>query len=317
MTRRLGSELLDYLIDPFVGGVYAGDPNRLSVTHAFPKLHQLEQTYGSLIKGTILGARARRKRATVSKVSAPMLTFDAGLAVLVEALQARLGAAVHLDSIVTAVRRDEPGWTIETSAGASRKHSAVLLCAPAYRVAGLNIDSGTPQDLTSFREICYPPVARVAVAFRRDQIVHALDGFGVLIPQKERMNTLGILFSSSLFPNRAPEGYAMLTAYLGGARGPGVVNIADAGLVELALTDMRKLLGVSGCPVFEDVVRIPRSIPQYNVGYGAVKDTIGKLEAQAPGVFIASSYRDGVSVADCIVGGNAASEKVSRYIAHA
>src|SRR5579872_5664060 len=202
VTRRLGSELLDYLIDPFVGGVYAGDPNSLSVTHAFPKLHQLEQIYGSLIKGALLGARARRKRGGVSKVSAPMLTFDAGLGVLVETLQARLGAAVHLDSVVTGVRQDEPEWTIETSAGASQKHSAVLLCAPAYCVAGITIDGGTRQDLAALREIYYPPVARVAVGFRRDQIAHALDGFGVLIPRKERMNTLGILFSSSLFPNR-------------------------------------------------------------------------------------------------------------------
>jgi protoporphyrinogen oxidase len=317
VTRRLGSEPLEYLIDPFVGGVYAGDPDCLSVTHAFPKLHALEQTYGSLIKGALLGARARRRRGAVSKAAAPMLTFDAGLTVLVEALQARLDGAVHLDSAVAGVRRDESGWTIETSAGASRKHSAVLLCAPAYRVAGLNINIRGWQDLASLREIYYPSIARVAVGFRRDQIAHALDGFGVLIPRKERMNTLGILFSSSLFPNRAPDGYSMLTAYLGGSRGRDVVNTTDAGLIELALTDMRKLVGASGCPVFEDVVRIPRSIPQYNVGYGAVKDTIGRLEAQAPGVFLAGSYRAGISVADCIVGGKAAAEKVLQYIAHA
>jgi oxygen-dependent protoporphyrinogen oxidase len=317
VTRRLGSELLDYLIDPFVGGVYAGDPDRLSVTHAFPKLHALEQTYGSLIKGALLGARARRKRGGVSRVSAPMFTFDGGLGVLVEALQARLDAAVHLDSVVTGVRRDEPGWTIETSAGASRKHSAVLLCAPAYRVAGITIDGAARQDLAPLREIYYPPVARVAVGFRRDQIARALDGFGVLIPRKERMNTLGILFSSSLFPNRAPEGHALLTAYLGGSRGRDVVDTTDAGLIELTLTDIRKLMGVLGYPVFADVVRIPRAIPQYNVGYGAVKDSIGRLEAQAPGVFVASSYRDGISVADCIVGGKAASARVLEYIAHA
>jgi oxygen-dependent protoporphyrinogen oxidase len=191
----------------------------------------------------------------------------------------------------------------------------VLLCAPAYRVAGIRIDGGEPPDLAPLREIYYPPVARVAVAFRRDRISHALDGFGVLIPSKEAMNTLGILFSSSLFPNRAPEGYALLTAYLGGSRRPDAVNSSDAGLIELALTDMRKLLGASGPPVFEDVVRIPRSIPQYNVGYAAVKDTIGRLEAQTPGVFIASSYRHGISVADCIAGGCAASEKVLQYVA--
>ncbi len=109
----------------------------------------------------------------------------------------------------------------------------------------------------------------------------------------------------------------MLTAYLGGSRGRDTVDTSDAGLIELALTDMRKLLGASGTPVFEDVVRIPRSIPQYNVGYGAVKDAIGKLEAQSPGVFIASGYSHGISVADCIVGGRAASETVLRYIADA
>jgi len=309
--------MLDYLIDPFVGGVYAGDPDRLSVTHAFPKLHALEQTFGSLIKGSILGAMARRKRGVASKVSAPMLTFETGLGVIVEALQTQLRGALNLESVVTAVSRDSGGWTVKTSAGAAHRHSAVLLCAPAYRVAGINID-GVPQpDLAPLREIYYPPVARVAVGFRRDRISHALDGFGVLIPSKEKMNTLGILFSSSLFPNRAPQGYALLTAYLGGSRGRDTVNTSDAGLIELALTDIGKLLGTSGPPVFEDVVRIPRSIPQYNVGYKVVKDAIGKLETQTPGVFIASSYRHGISVADCIVGGRAASEKVQRYIADA
>ena len=315
VTRRLGSELLDYLVDPFVGGVYAGDPDRLSVTHAFPKLYELEQKYGSLIKAAIFGARTRRKRETASKVGAPMLTFDAGLGVLVEALQSKLGSSVHLQSVVTGVRRHGSGWTIETPAGVSRSHSAVLLCTPAHRVTGLNIGSWPRQDLQSLREIYYPPLARIAVAFRRDQIAHALDGFGVLIPSRERMKTLGILFSSSLFPNRAPAGYALLTAYLGGSRGRDVVNTPDADLIGLALTDMRKLLGVSGCPVFEDIVRIPLSIPQYNVGYGAARDTIDALEVRTPGVFLASSYRGGISVADCIVSGRAASEKVLRYLA--
>src|SRR5579859_7276817 len=142
VRRRLGPEMLDYLIDPFVGGVYAGDPDRLSVTHAFPKLHALEQTYGSLIKGSILGARARRRRGAVSKVSAPMFTFDAGLSVIVDALQSQLGAALNLQSVVTAVKGYSRAWTVETSAGATRRHSAVLLCAPAYCVAGMSINGG-------------------------------------------------------------------------------------------------------------------------------------------------------------------------------
>ncbi len=317
VRRRLGPELLDYFVDPFVGGVYAGDPDRLSVAHAFPKLHQLERTYGSLIKGTILGARERRKRAAPSKASAPMLTFDAGLAVLVEALQASLGEDVLLETTVTGVRPDPQGWTVETPDGARRKHSAVLLCAPAHRIAGIGMDGEAGRDLASLQTVDYPPVARVAAAFRRDRIEHPLDGFGVLIPRVERMNTLGILFSSSLFPNRAPRGYAMLTAYLGGSRRRDVVTFPDSALIELALADMRKLLGVSGTPVFEDVARIPLAIPQYNMGYGAVKNRIAGIEARAPGVFLAGCYRDGISVADCIAGGNAVSRRVLQYMAHA
>jgi len=315
VTRRLGGEVLEYFVDPFVGGIYAGNPDRLSVTYALPKLWALEQRYGSLVKGTILGACQRKKRATVSKASAPKLTFDDGLDVLVEALRSSLGAAVHLESAVSGLMRDEQRWVIETQAGGKQQHSAVLLCAPAYSVAGIRMNGGGQRDLGTLREIHYPPIARVAAGFRREQVTHPLDGFGVLISRKEEMNTLGILFASSLFPNRAPEGHVMLTAYLGGARG--AVGGNDAHLVDLAVADMRKLLGVSGSPVFEDVARIPRSIPQYNVGYGAVKDAIRRFEAHQPGVFIAANYRDGISVADCIVNGKAASERVKEYIGHA
>ena len=315
VRRRLGTEFLDYLIDPFVGGVYAGDPDRLSVAHAFPKLYALEQTYGSLIKGSILGARARRKRGGASKASAPMLSFDAGLHVLVDSLRIKLGNSLRLQTVVTGLKRDDAGWILETSAGCSEKHSAVIMCAPAHHVAGMNLDGVPLKDLSPLGEVYYPPIARVALAFRREQIAHSLDGFGVLIPKKEQMNTLGILFTSSLFPNRAPQGYALLTAFLGGSRGQKTADAPDSAVLELALADMRKLLGVTGRPVFEDVARVPLSIPQYNVGYGAVMAAIEGIEQRAPGVFIASSYRHGISVADCIVGGKAASGKVYDYVA--
>jgi oxygen-dependent protoporphyrinogen oxidase len=177
----------------------------------------------------------------------------------------------------------------------------------------MKISGVATAEMESLRTVYYPPIARVAVAFPRDKVAHALDGFGVLIPKREQMNTLGILFSSSLFPQRAPEGYALLTAYLGGSRGPDVVNMTDAELLELTVADMKKLLGVAGRPVFEDVVRVPLSIPQYNVGYGTVKESIGEIEARAKGLFLAGSYRGGISVADCIAGGKAASEKVREY----
>ena len=316
VTRRLGCELLDYVIDPFVGGVYAGDPDRLSVHHAFPKLEALEQRYGSLIGGTILGARERKKRHEVPKAKAPMLTFDGGLGVLVNALQSSLGASIRLQTAVTGLRRGQFGWSVDTPAGTS-EHSAVLLCAPAHQVARINMDSERQEELDVLREVYYPPLARVAVGFRSEQIAHGLDGFGILIPQKEKMNSLGILFSSSMFPNRAPAGHMLLTAYLGGSRRSELVHKTDSELVAMALADMRTLLGASGVPVFQNVVRIIRSIPQYNVGYGEVKDTIDHLETESPGLFIAGNYRDGISVADCIQGGVGACGKVTGYLSHA
>jgi oxygen-dependent protoporphyrinogen oxidase len=314
VTRRLGGELLDYMIDPFVGGVYAGDPERLSVAYAFPKLHALEQKWGSLITGTILGARGRKKRGGASKMSARMLTFDGGLSVLVDALQARLNGALQLGSAVTGVKCEGRGWTVETSSGERTKHAAVMLCAPGHGIARMAIDGVERESLSALGRIEYPPIARVALGFRRQQIAHALDGFGALIPKKEKLSTLGILFSSSMFPNRAPEGYTMLTSYLGGARWGGVVDTNDCGLVELALRDIRKLLGAEGAPVFSDVARIPMSIPQYNLGYGAVKAAIERIETRAPGVFLASSYSHGISVADCIVGGKASADRVMGHV---
>jgi len=185
VVRRLGVEVLDYLIDPFVGGVYAGDPGRLSVEHAFPKLHKLEQTYGSLIKGSLVGARARKKReraeGTVSKTSARMLSFEGGLSVLVDRLRAKLGNAVELGTAVKAMRPNGWGWTLELATGhiregTIREHSAVLLCAPAHRVAQMKILGVAAAEMESLRTVYYPPIARVAVAFPRDKIAHALDG---------------------------------------------------------------------------------------------------------------------------------------------
>jgi oxygen-dependent protoporphyrinogen oxidase len=313
VKRRLGSELLDYVIDPFVGGVYAGDPDRLSVTHGFPKLHTLELRYGSLIGGTVLGARERRRAATISRAGAPMFSFDDGLAVLTNALQSELGDAVRLRSAVRTVTPGGQAWRVSTATG-THEHSAVLFCAPAHCMAGINMGSKRREDLNVLCDIYYPPIARVAVGFRAEQITHPLDGFGVLIPRKERMNSLGILFSSSMFPNRAPEGHTLLTAYLGGSRSSDVVDATDTRLVDLALTDMRKLLGISGTPAFENVARIARAIPQYNVGYGNVKDTINRLETKLPGVFIAGSYRDGISVADCIRSGAGACARLFQYL---
>lgn len=313
VRRRLGEEFLDYLINPFVGGVYAGDPEKLSVAQGFPKLWRLEQRYGGLIKGAILGARERRKRATPSKASAPMFTFAEGMGYLPKTLVAKLAEGrqpicpVHLNCAVNELSHNDDGWTVYTEHG-SWRHSSVLFCAPAHtmaRIAG---------EFTGLRLIYYPPIARVAFGFRRDQVAHSLAGFGGLVPEKEGMNILGVLFSSSMFPGRAPNGHVLLTVFAGGARAPGIATSDPDEIAKLCLADVRELLGISGEPAFQDVLKMPKAIPQYNVGYAAFKVLAANIEQHMPGVFLAGNYRDGISVADCISGGKAAAQKVGTYL---
>jgi oxygen-dependent protoporphyrinogen oxidase len=312
VERRLGHEILDYFVNPFVGGVYAGDPGRLSVEHAFPKLYQLEKKYGSLIAGTLLGARARARSTDKSKLKAKMFTFDGGLQVLIDALEQSVNERVELGRAADSLERVENGWHINFSGGLRKEHSTILLCAPAHRLAQLQV-SGRP-DLQFLQSIHYPPIARVTFGFRREQIAHPLDGFGALVPAKEGLQSLGLFFSSSLFPGRAPKGHVVITVFLGGSRNPELCASGEQAVTRAALSDLSRLLGVEGGPVFADMKIIPQSIPQYEVGFGEIKAAMAHLERSAPGLFLAGNYRDGISVADSILSGLRSIDRLKEYL---
>ncbi len=316
VVRRFNQEFLDHAIDALVAGIYAGDPNKLSVVHAFPKLKALEDNYGSMIKGQILGARERKKRGEVAKDRAPKFSFDEGLQVLPDGLAAQLGDAVKLNTAVTKLTKASSGWTVHTqtaSGGALADFDAVVFCGTAPKLAELQLAgvSGQSPALQAFGEIRYPPVASVVLGFRREDVAHDCNGFGMLIPKIEGLKILGTIFSSALFPNRAPSGHHTLTTYVGGERYPELALLPENKLVELVGADLQKLLGVRGKPTFQHVVVYPRAIPQYNVGYGRFKALMTKLEADAPGFFLAGHYRDGVSLSDSIVSGINVAERVA------
>ncbi len=354
VVRRLGQEFLDHAIDALVAGIYAGDPYKLSVPHAFPRLGQLEERYGSLIKGQIFGARDRKRRGEVAKDRAPKFSFDEGLQVLPDTLAAQLGEAVRLNTSVTKLAQKTDGWTLTLAEGRA-EHSAVIYAGTAFRLAAMEITcgrdaprpesvrgaprvladqpvlrSGTAEsghaaparvgveenasgerlDLNAFSEIRYPPVASVVLGFRRMDVVHPCEGFGMLIPKVEGFRILGTIFSSSLFPNRAPAGHLTLTSYVGGERYPELASVPPEKLYALICDDLRVLLGVKGEPTFRHCVFYPKAIPQYNVGFGRYRDLMNDVEAKAPGLFLAGHYRDGVSLSDSIVSGCNVAERV-------
>ncbi len=301
VERRLGREFLDYAINPFVGGVYAGDPRRLSVRHGFPKLHALEQEHGSLLRGAL------KRRNTSGGPKGRIFSFPEGLAELPRALAASLGPAVHYGLPVQTVRRVANGWEVVTGAdGASRTDSfSTVLCAlPADALAAVQFE-GVPgaSRLAELREIEQPPVVSVFSGYHRDEVTHPLDGFGVLVPEVERRRILGTLFSSTLFPGRAPAGHVAVTTFVGGVRAPELAKLDDPALRQLVREELRALLGVRGEPAYWHVQRWAHAIPQYTLGYGRFKAIFEAIEAAAPGLHFGGNARDGISLANCIASG--------------
>ena len=317
VRRRLGTEFLDYAIDPFVSGVYAGDPERISVKAAFPRLHALEQTYGGLIKGQIKGARERRRSAETSKNAAASFSFRDGMQTLTDAL-AR--AIPRLETGVQ-VRRlehyaDDGTWLVAGSRSGEpvlRRARSVLLALPAYEAAKLVRDLA-PAAARALGAIDYAPVASVASAYRRNDVAHALAGFGFLVPKKEQRQILGSLFSSSMFEGRAPADTVLLTTFVGGRRNPALPAKSDAELAAIVHAELASLVGARNEPLWTEITRWPHAIPQYDLGHLARLDPVADAERMLRGLFFCASYRGGVSVGDCIKSAHTMAQAVDAYL---
>jgi len=317
VERRLGPEFLEYAINPFVAGVYAGNPEQLSVRYAFPKLHALEERYGGLVLGMILGRAERNNRSETGKNRAQLFSFREGMSVLPRALERALGASVQTGAEVlgvTAAPRNGGRMSFAVRYRQDRsaneiEGSGLVLAAPAYAAAGL-VAGLSPALSDALRSLRYPPVGQVFLGFRRDQVGADLDGFGFLVPERERRKILGTIWSSVLFEHRAPAGHVALTTFVGGARRPSMVGRDDQQLIEAVLEDLRPLMKISGRPVFSSITRWKNAIPQYNLGYRTILDSINRFEEEFPGAYICSNYRGGISVGDCVM----SADRVARNI---
>ena len=192
---------------------------------------------------------------------------------------------------------------------------AVLLALPSHKMASLEINTTPALEVSSLAEVHYPPVASVVLGFRRAEVAHPLDGFGMLIPEKEGFDILGALFSSSLFPNRAPEGEVIITCYIGGARAPLLPLNTPESVGGNRSQGLGTILGVRGRPTFQHVAVYPRAIPQYNLGFGKVRALMNDMELKAPGLFVAGHARDGISLGDSMVSAHNAAGRIQTFLA--
>jgi oxygen-dependent protoporphyrinogen oxidase len=310
VRRRLGPEALDYLVEPFVAGVFAGDPERLSARHAFPRAKALEAEHGSFLRGM----RAAARRTPGARRGPVSFSFAEGMEELPRTLAAALGDAVHLGAPVHAIRRTEDGWEVRRAGAVPETFDAVVLAMPAHALGRVELDAAGADALLAVSEIPHAPIAVVALGFRREAVAHALDGFGMLVPRVERRRILGTLFTSSLFTGRAPAEHVLLTTFVGGERNPELASLPTDRLTAVVWEELSALLGVRSAPVLVHHAAWERAIPQYVLGHGERRDAMDALEGRNPGLLLAGSFRAGVSVGDTLASGLAAADGVAAHL---
>lgn len=308
VRRKFSGELLDKLVGPFVSGIYAGDPERLSLRAAFPQLYEAERTAGSVVRGRIRSGKAARS--TRGPKQRPALqTFREGNTTLIQTLAAKLGSALLCGAEVKSVTRSGAD-----SAGRSDSFSAVvniqgeentmetqcLVMATPTNTAATLLRTLDPEFASFLSGIEYAPVAIVSLGYRKADIGHDLGGFGFLVPRSAHLQTLGTVWNSSLFPNRSPEGHVLLTSFVGGATNPQAAALPAAELVALVHREVGPLLAIRQPPVFSNVEFYPRAIPQYNLGHAGRVASLANLREKYSNLWLAGNYLRGPAIGACV-----------------
>ena len=305
VSRRISAEFLEKAIDPFVSGVYAGDPENLSMRSAFPRLFEMERDYGSLIMGTI-----RRKVEKPDPNFPRTFSFHGGLRTLINALATEIGDGIKFSSPVSEI--EEAGNGKFRARG--EEFDAVVISIPAF-VASELIESRDENLARLLNEINYPQVAVVVTGFKAEKIRKELDGFGFLIPSKEKRPILGTLFHSAVFTERAPEGFQLLMTFVGGVRsGDKLEGKSDEELKTLVVEQLREILGVSGEPDFVHIKRWKRAIPQYRVGYEKITEAVADFERRHPGIYFCSNFYRGISIGDCVKNAFETADNIENFL---
>lgn len=308
--RRLGREALERVAEPMVSGIYSGDPARLSAQSVLPQFCHLEKEYGSLIRGLVRDS-ARRQGARGPRYSL-FFTLCGGTEQIVQRILRKLPSeSLKTKAHVMSLRflREKRRWEIGFSDGSFVESSRVCLSIPAFEAARLVQDFS--QELSeALRGVHYESVAVVHLAYRRGSVRHPLNGFGFVAPRLERLSLIGCSFSSVKFEGRAPAGHVLLRAFIGGAFGRAFLKMDGKDIVARVRKDLRSLLGVRGEPLFSELKRHPRTMPQYEVGHEAAAGKIERAREKWPGLHFAAGYLGGVGIPDRIHQGEEAADRI-------
>ncbi len=313
-TRRLGRQALERLIDAMATGIYAGDSSRLSLKSCFPRIYELERDYGGLIRAMLALQKEARKKGGKGPGAGPggtLTSFDRGMSELADAVAQALESGFRPGCPVEGLEPEKDGWIVHLKEGESMKATHVAFACPAAQTAKL-LRPFNPDAADIASHIYYPPVAVVALGFKKSSLSHKLDGFGFLCPGRERRKILGCLWDSSIFKGRAPEGYDLLRVLVGGARSPQLVTLSDEELLHVVLKDLGDLMDLKTSPDFVSIFRWDKAIPQYQVGYSDLMNKFFSSLAKHKRLYVRCNWVGGVSLNDCVANSRSMAEDISR-----
>ena len=309
--RKFGHEILEYLVAPFVSGVYAGDPEKLSLKAAFPTLEEWEREYGSVLRGAIKSRSEKEKRTGPP----PLCSFSDGVGALAGAIAGTLGDSGRVGARVASVGRSANYQVCVEDGGRNEmlEAAAVVVATPAYTAGHIAAQVFSP--LTQMLSgVAYAPVTVVACGYYDRQIAEKLDGFGFLVPRSEKVRTLGAVWNSSLFAGRAPAGSVAITSFIGGATDTRIVDRSEDEIAAIVQDENARILQISGSPIASAVWKYPKALPQYNLGHGHVVEAIRDGERANPGLFFCGNYLEGPSLGKCVETANQTAIAIQRYL---
>ncbi len=312
--RRLGQEVLDFAVDPFVSGIFAGNPDELSAESAFPSIYKMEADYGSILKASVFGKKEKPVK-FVPKGISRTVSFKNGMRTLTDKLVENLAGSIRTETEVFQCKTENGKWKIKTNDEQinSELFDAIVVAAPSFVAAKFIADFDVELSLT-LCEIYHPPLAVIVSAFKKEDVNFDLDGFGFLVPKVEQRKILGSLWSSVIFENRAPKDTHLLTTFVGGARNAALFDQTNDELFQIAREELDEVLGLKGEPIFQKIRRWRNAIPQYNIGYEKITDSIENFKKEHAGFFLCSNFYRGISVSDCIKSSVTTSEEVLDYL---
>jgi len=315
VRRRLGEEALERMAQPMVGGIYTADPETLSLRATLPRFLDMEDQHRSLIVAMLRQKNAKQSGTSGARYSL-FLSFDKGMHVLVDALWRALGqiqADIRLNTKVEQLKLDNRTWTITTNTGEQLEADAICLAVPAYVSAPLLNEINEPL-AAKLRGIKYASTATINFAYERSAIEHPLDGFGFVVPFVENRSLIACTFSNVKFSGRAPHDHVLLRAFAGGALQPEIFKLDESAMVAKVEADLRELLGITAKPLFTEVAKWERSMPQYMVGHLTHLLEIEVFTRKTPGLALAGNSYHGAGIPDCIRSGQSAAESIITYL---